>query len=132
MRSSSARRLCGPWRAEAERIAAGAKRDIGQPFYHREINGRKYPPEVIQACIVKKLADDARRQIGDFRSVVITVPAYFDETKRKATQDAGRIAGLEVLDTINEPTAAALAFGLRQGFLNATKSRRPARTLPGL
>lgn len=105
---------------EAERIAAGAKRDIGQPFYHREINGRRYPPEVIQACIVKKLADDARSHVGEVRGVVITVPAYFDETKRKATQDVGRIAGLEVLDTINEPTAAALAFGLRPRLPNAS------------
>ena len=77
-----------------------------------------YPPEVIQAWILRKLYRDASEQIGEFRKVVITVPAYFDEVRRKATQDAGYIAGLEVLDIINEPTAAALAFGFQQGRLS--------------
>ena len=62
------------------------------------------------------------QQIGPFSQVVITVPAYFDEVRRKATQDAGYMAGCEVLDIINEPTAAAVAFGFRQGYLDARGS----------
>jgi molecular chaperone DnaK len=75
------------------------------------------PPEVLVAWVLRALATNARQQIGEFSQVVITVPAYFDEVRRKATQDAGYIAGLEVIDIINEPTAAALAFGYQQGFL---------------
>jgi molecular chaperone DnaK len=103
---------------EAVRIADCAKRDMGQPFYHKSLDGRQFPPEVIQAFILKKLADDARRQLGDFTKAVVTVPAYFDEVRRKATQDAGYMAGLEVMDIINEPTSAAVSFGYQQGFLN--------------
>ena len=68
--------------------------------------------------MLNKLKHDAERQLGRSRKVVITVPAYFDEVRRKATQDAGYMAGLEVLDIINEPTAAAIAHGFLQGFLN--------------
>lgn len=103
---------------EPDRIANFAKRDMGNPHYHREINGEKLPPEVIQAQILKKLKDDAEAKIGPFDEVVITVPAYFNEPRRKATQDAGQLAGLHVLDIINEPTAAAVAHGATQGFLN--------------
>jgi len=104
---------------EAELVAECAKRDLGERAYHRILDGRRYPPEVIQAWILRKLKQDAVRLIGDFTQCVITVPAYFDEVRRKATQDAGYMAGLEVLDIINEPTAAAVAFGYQQGFLNA-------------
>jgi molecular chaperone DnaK len=104
---------------EAHRVAVFAKRDMGQRRYHRPLDGQWYPPEVIQAFILKKLADDARRATGGFHQAVITVPAYFDEVRRKATQDAGYMAGLEVIDIINEPTAAAVAYGLQQGFLTA-------------
>jgi tRNA A-37 threonylcarbamoyl transferase component Bud32 len=90
-------------------IAACPKRDIGARAYHRKIQDREYPPEVLQAWVLRKLVQDAREQIGPFRQVVITVPAYFDEVRRKATQDAGEIAGLEVIDIINEPTAARSA-----------------------
>ena len=69
-----------------------------------------------------------QRQIGPFSKVVITVPAYFDEVRRKATQDAGYMAGFEVLDIINEPTAAAVAFGFQQGYLNARRQLRPSRS----
>jgi molecular chaperone DnaK len=113
---------------EAERIAECAKRDLGQRAYRKSLEGRLFPPEALQACILHKLARDARDQIGDFKQVVITVPAYFDEVRRKATQDAGYLAGLEVMDIINEPTAAAVAFGFQQGFLNprgeATKPQK--------
>jgi molecular chaperone DnaK len=98
-------------------IAACPKRDMGAASYHRKIGRRKYPPEVLQAWVLRKLVLDARQQLGDFAQVVITVPAYFDEVRRKATQDAGEIAGLDVLDIINEPTAAALAYGYQEGLL---------------
>ena len=99
----------------------------GPSAYHREIDGKQYPPEVIQAWILNKLRSDAMQQIGPFQKVVITVPAYFDEVRRKATQDAGYMAGCEVLDIINEPTAAAVAFGFQQGFLNAAGSTTQPR-----
>lgn len=98
-------------------IAECAKRDLGHRMFHKMLGGRQYPPEALQAFILNKLRVDAKRQIGDFSKVVITVPAYFDEVRRKATQDAGYMAGFEVMDIINEPTAAAVAFGFQQGFL---------------
>ena len=115
---------------EAERIAECAKRDLGQRAYRKQLEGRLYPPEALQACVLHKLARDARDQIGEFSQVVITVPAYFDEVRRKATQDAGYLAGLEVLDIINEPTAAAVAYGFQQGFLNPQgEATRPQKVV---
>jgi molecular chaperone DnaK len=115
---------------EAERVAECAKRDIGHRTFHKVLDGKQYPPEVIEAWIVSKLRRDAVEQIGPFQKVVITVPAYFDEIRRKATQDAGYMAGCEVLDIINEPTAAAVSYGFRQGFLDATgSSDQPRRIL---
>ncbi|MDP6442416.1 MAG: Hsp70 family protein [Pirellulaceae bacterium] len=102
---------------EMEQVADCAKRDLGNRMFHKVLGGRQYPPEALQAWILNKLRTDSERQIGPFRKVVITVPAYFDEVRRKATQDAGYIAGFNVLDIINEPTAAAVAFGFQQGFL---------------
>jgi molecular chaperone DnaK len=103
---------------EPHRVAQFAKRDIGNIRYHRPVCGQHLPPEVIEALVLQKLVSDARLRMGDFRKVVVTVPAYFNEPRRKATQDAGRLAGLDVLDIINEPTAAAIAFGVQQGFLS--------------
>ena len=103
---------------EADHVAECSKRDVGRPLYHKTIGGKQYPPQVIEAFVLHKLRTDAARQIGPFGSVVITVPAYFDESRRKATQDAGYIAGFEVLDIINEPTAAAVAFGFQRGYLD--------------
>ena len=103
---------------DAEQVADCAKRDLGSRTFHKLLEGRQYPPEAIEGFVLKKLKEDAGRQIGDFEKVVITVPAYFDETKRKATQDSGYMAGLEVLDIINEPTAAAIAYGYQKGFLD--------------
>ncbi|MGN6794280.1 MAG: molecular chaperone DnaK [Streptosporangiaceae bacterium] len=78
-----------------------------------EVNGKQYAPEEISALVMRKLADDASKQVGErVTEAVITVPAYFNDAQRQATKDAGRIAGLEVLRIINEPTAAALAYGL--------------------
>jgi molecular chaperone DnaK len=77
------------------------------------IRGKQYSPEEISALILRKLADDAGRHLGErVTEAVITVPAYFNDAQRTATKDAGRIAGLEVLRIINEPTAAALAYGM--------------------
>jgi molecular chaperone DnaK len=103
---------------DADNVAECAKRDLGNQFFHKPLGGRRYPPESLQAWILNKLRVDATRQIGSFSKAVITVPAYFDEVRRKATMDAGYIAGLEVMDIINEPTAAAVAFGFAQGFMN--------------
>jgi len=77
------------------------------------VRDRQYAPEEISAQVLRKLADDAGRNLGErVTEAVITVPAYFNDAQRQATKDAGRIAGLEVLRIINEPTAAALAYGL--------------------
>ena len=108
---------------EANHVAQCAKRDMGMRVFHQSIEGNNYPPEVIEAWILNKLRIDAATQIGPFEKVVITVPAYFDEVRRKATQDAGYMAGFDVLDIINEPTAAAVAFGFQQGLLDREASR---------
>jgi molecular chaperone DnaK len=103
---------------EPDRLAQFAKRDIGEAAFSKEIRGQRLPAEVLQAVILKKLKRDAELKLGEIKKVVITVPAFFNEPCRKATQDAGRLAGLEVLDIINEPTAAAISFGIQQGFLS--------------
>ncbi|MFE2916522.1 molecular chaperone DnaK [Kitasatospora indigofera] len=78
-----------------------------------EVKGKQYAPEEISAQVLRKLADDAGKSLGEkVTEAVITVPAYFNDAQRQATKDAGRIAGLDVLRIINEPTAAALAYGL--------------------
>ena len=77
------------------------------------VRGREYAPEEISALVLRKLAENAAKYLGEkVTEAVITVPAYFNDAQRQATKDAGRIAGLEVLRIINEPTAAALAYGL--------------------
>jgi molecular chaperone DnaK len=108
------------------------KRDMGSASARRKIRGMEAPPEVLSGFVLERLKQDAERRLGPVRQVVITVPAFFDETRRKATQDAGRLAHLEVLDIINEPTAAALAYGRQQGFLDLGKSdveAKPVRVL---
>src|SRR4051794_15521205 len=78
-----------------------------------KISGRLYAPEEISALVLRKLVEDASKFLGEkINEAVITVPAYFNDAQRQATRDAGRIAGIEVLRIINEPTAAALAYGL--------------------
>ena len=93
---------------EPDKVAAFVKREIGcRTSYSRPVDGRVFRPETLSAIILRKLKQDAERRIGPISKAVITVPAYFDHGRRMATQDAGRIAGLEVVDIINEPTAAA-------------------------
>src|SRR4051794_21228495 len=78
-----------------------------------DVRGKHYSPEEISALVLRKLAEDAAKYLGEkVTEAVITVPAYFNDAQRQATKDAGKIAGLEVLRIINEPTAAALAYGL--------------------
>ena len=83
--------------------------------YKVNIDGKNYSPQEISAMILRKLADDASSYLGEkVTSAVITVPAYFNDAQRQATKDAGKIAGLDVLRIVNEPTAAALAYGLEK------------------
>ena len=103
---------------EPERLALFAKRDVGELAFRKSICGASFPPEVLQALVLQKLKDDAELKLGEIEKAVVTVPAFFNEPCRKATQDAGRLAGLDVLDIINEPTAAAICFGVQQGFLS--------------
>ncbi|VTT97418.1 Heat shock protein 70 OS=Planctomyces limnophilus (strain ATCC 43296 / DSM 3776 / IFAM 1008 / 290) GN=Plim_3585 PE=3 SV=1: HSP70: HSP70 [Gemmataceae bacterium] len=100
---------------EPERVATLVKRRMGLPDYGRPVAGREFRPETLSAVILKKLAQDAAAHLGPVTGCVITVPAYFDDTRRKATMDAGRIAGLNVLDIIDEPSAAALAYSVGAG-----------------
>src|SRR5262249_8092711 len=86
--------------AQPERVATMIKRRMGHPDYGRMVAGRLFRPETLSAVILRKLAQDAELHVGPVKQCVITVPAYFDDTRRKATMDAGRIAGLEVLDII--------------------------------
>src|SRR3954465_10344425 len=80
-----------------------------------DVRGKLYSPEEMSALILRKLADDAAKSLGEkVNEAVITVPAYFNDAQRQATKDAGQIAGLNVLRIINEPTAAALAYGLEK------------------
>ena len=105
---------------EPDRIADFAKRDMGNTVYSRKVAGDSLPPEVIQSLILEKLKRDAEMKLGPITEAVVTVPAFFNEPRRKATQDAAQLAGLRILDIINEPTAAAIAFGYQVGFLNAS------------
>ena len=117
---------------EPGRVAECVKRDMGCKVFSKPINGEMLPPEVISSLILRKLKEDAELKIGPIKQAVITVPAYFDEPRRNATADAGRLAGFEVLDIINEPTAAALAFGSQLGMFDdqgIIKSERPLTML---
>ncbi len=99
----------------ADRTVCSIKRQMGND-YHININGRKYSPQEISAIILQKLKKDAEDYLGEsVTDAVITVPAYFNDAQRQATRDAGRIAGLDVRRIINEPTSAALAYGLDHG-----------------
>ena len=101
--------------ANPDRTVSSIKRHMGQA-YKVKIDGKDYSPQEISAMILSKLKADAESYLGEkVTQAVITVPAYFSDSQRQATKDAGKIAGLEVMRIINEPTAAALAYGLDKG-----------------
>jgi molecular chaperone DnaK len=118
---------------QPDRVATLVKRRMGLESYGRPVAGREFRPETLSAIILRKLVQDAELRLGPVSKAVITVPAYFDDTRRKATQDAGRIAGLDVLDIIDEPTAAALAYSFQRGNAvpspQATLTDRPQTVL---
>jgi molecular chaperone DnaK len=118
---------------QPDRVATLIKRRMGLDSFGRPVAGREYRPETLSAIILRKLVLDAEQRLGAITNAVITVPAYFDDTRRKATHDAGRIAGLEVLDILDEPTAAALAYSFQRGHAvpspHATLTDRPQTVL---
>jgi molecular chaperone DnaK len=114
--------------SEPARVAEDVKRFIGDPFFPKLIDGKKLTPPAISALILKKLKQDAETRIGTVDGAVITVPAYFDDGRRQATARAGELAGLKVLDIINEPTAAALAYAY--GLFIVSDSERKPPTAP--
>jgi molecular chaperone DnaK len=114
---------------QPERVATLIKRRMGHASFGRPVSGLEFRPETLAAIILRKLVQDAELRIGPISKAVITVPAYFDDTRRKATKDAGRIAGLEVLDILDEPTAAALAYSFQPPRWPGDK--KPSEGSPG-
>ena len=112
-----------------DKVALFVKREMGAPLYSRTVDGRRFRPETLSAMILRKLKMYGERKIGPVSRAVITVPAYFDDTRRKATEDAGRIAGLEVYDILNEPTAAALSYAVQTQRLSG--NRESLLDIPG-
>jgi len=99
--------------ADPDNAVRFIKRQMGEDGFSMEFYGREYTPQQISALILRKMKDDAEELLGvEVKDAVITVPAYFNSAQRGATSEAGRIAGLNVLSIINEPTAAAIAYGL--------------------
>jgi molecular chaperone DnaK len=128
--------IVGPNRARAaledpENVVERIKRHMGDVEYKRMFDGQPITPEFLSALILKKLKQDAERRIGPIGNAVITVPYYFNDARRKATEDAGRIAGFNVIDIMNEPTAATLTYAWHRGELGATgkEAQRPRKAL---
>jgi len=117
--------IVGPSRIRAamedpDHVVERIKRHMGESKYQRTFDGKPITPEFVSALILRKLRQDTEKRIGKISNAVITVPYYFNDARRKATQDAGRIAGLNVIDIINEPTAATLTYAWHRGELGAT------------
>src|SRR5690242_3661225 len=134
--AESGRVVVGPSRTRAamedpQNVIERVKRHMGAADYKRTFDGREITPEFLSALILKKLRQDAEKRIGPIGNAVITVPYYFNDARRKATQDAGRISGLNVIDIINEPTAATLTYAWQRGELGAAKGKfeRPRMAL---
>ncbi|NUQ63047.1 MAG: Hsp70 family protein [Pirellulales bacterium] len=124
--------IVGPNRTRAsvedpKNVVERIKRHMGENEYKRTFDGRPITPEFLSALILKKLRQDAQKRIGKIANAVITVPYYFNDARRKATQDAGRIAGFNVIDIINEPTAATLTYAWHRGELGAGTAGGRAR-----
>src|SRR5689334_22271044 len=104
-----------------DRTIRSVKRHMGDPSWKVDIDGKSYNPQEISARVLQKLKRDAESYLGETVSdAVITVPAYFNDAQRQATKEAGQVAGLNVLRIVNEPTAAALAYGLDKGETEQT------------
>lgn len=114
---------------DPQRIIEAIKRQMGNKDFHIIYQNKKLTPEFISALILKKLKQDAEEKIGPIANAVVTVPYYFNDVRRKATQDSGRIAGLNVVDIINEPTAATLAYAWVRGELGKADSNAPEKTI---
>ncbi len=114
---------------DPQRIIEAIKRQMGNKDFFVVYQNKKLTPEFISALILKKLKQDAEVEIGPIANAVITVPYYFNDIRRKATQDAGRIAGLNVVDIINEPTAATLAYAWTKGELGSSKPGFTTKTI---
>lgn len=112
-----------------EHIVESVKREMGNKDYYVVYQNKKLTSEFISALILKKLKQDAEERIGPIANAVITVPYYFNDVRRKATQDAGRIAGLNVVDIINEPTAATLAYAWQKEELGRTDLQQQEKSL---
>ncbi|MDO5553162.1 MAG: Hsp70 family protein [Planctomycetia bacterium] len=133
--AESKRVIVGPSRSRAamenpENVIERIKRQMGVTNYKRTFDGHEITPEFISSLILKKLKQDAEHRIGIISNAVITVPYYFNDTRRKATQDSGRIAGLNVISIINEPTAAVLTYAWHRGELGSRgAAAKPRRVL---
>lgn len=115
--------------ANPESIVEAIKREMGNKNFYVVYQNKKLTPEFISALILKKMKQDAEKIIGPIANAVITVPYYFNDVRRKATQDAGRIAGLNVIDIINEPTAATLAYAWSKGELGRADLKAEEKTI---
>ena len=134
--AESKRVIVGPSRSRAamedpQNVVERIKRQMGVTHFKRTFDGQEITPEFISSLILRKLKQDAERRIGPIANAVVTVPYYFNDTRRKATQDAGKIAGLNVISIINEPTAAVLTYAWHRGELGrlAAAGEKPRRVL---
>ena len=115
--------------ADPASIVEAIKREMGNKAFYKVYQNKKLTPEFISALILKKMKQDAEKEVGPIANAVITVPYYFNDIRRKATQDAGRIAGFNVIDIINEPTAATLAYAWNRGELGRSDLAADERTI---